>query len=650
MSALDAEVLADSAAPADPAVPAPGECVHRLFEAQAARTPHKVAVGLGSERLTYRELDERANQLAHFLRRAGVKPDVLVGICVDRTADLVVGLLGILKAGGTYVPIDPQYPPERRAFMLQDSSSPIVVSERALAGGLDVPTTRIVLLDGDADAIAREPRTNPGVAVGPDHLAYVIYTSGSTGTPKGTLITHRNVVRLFTATQPWFGFDEHDVWTLFHSCAFDFSVWELWGALFHGGRLVVVPFALSRTPEAFYRMLCDEGVTVLNQTPSAFRQLIRAEEAAGVRGDLKLRYVIFGGEALDLPSLQPWFERHGDARPQLVNMYGITETTVHVTYRPVGAADLAAGSVIGVPIPDLTIHLLDEKRRPVPAGTAGEIFVGGEGVARGYLNRPELTAQRFIPDPFSTRAGARLYRSGDQARYLLNGDLEYLGRIDQQVKIRGFRIELGEIAAVLNLHPGVRESVVIAGEAAAGEKTLLAYLVKRGEEVDVAALRQLLRSRLPEYMVPSAFTFLERLPLTVNGKLDVKALPVPDRAVPAAGAGFAGGTALERSIAGIWREVLQCGEPGLDDNFFDVGGTSIHVAEVHSRLQKLLERQFSITELFAHSTVRKLAAHFTAGVAPGSSGASDAARLRAQRQREALSARRNVRPDRKESG
>jgi amino acid adenylation domain-containing protein len=679
MSALNAELHTDSAAPFDSAAradsaapldfpsPAPRACIHGLFEAQAARTPNRVAVGLGGQRLTYRELDERANQLAHFLRKAGVKPDVLVGICLDRTADLVVALLGILKAGGTYVPIDPQYPPDRRAFMLKDSSAPIVVTERALAEGLAVPTTRIVLLDRDGDgaAIAHEPRTNPGVAVRPDDLAYVIYTSGSTGTPKGTLITHRNVVRLFTATQPWFGFGEHDVWTLFHSCAFDFSVWELWGALFHGGRLVVVPFALSRTPEDFYRMLCDEGVTVLNQTPSAFRQLIRAEEAAGIRADLKLRYVIFGGEALDLKSLQPWFERHGDARPQLVNMYGITETTVHVTYRPVGAADLAAGSVIGVPIPDLQIHLLDEEYRPVPTGTAGEIFVGGEGVARGYLNRPELTAQRFIPDPFANTAGARLYRSGDQARYLPNGDLEYLGRIDQQVKIRGFRIELGEISAVLNLHPGIRESVVIAGEstpgaatpgvATPGEKTLLAYLVPRGEAVDVAALRQLLRSRLPEYMVPSAFTFLERLPLTVNGKLDVKALPGPDRAVHAAGAGVAGGTPLERSIAGVWREVLHIDEPGLDQNFFDVGGTSIHVADVHSRLQKLLQRQFSITELFAHSTVRKLAAHFTASVAPGAvasgaGGASDAARQRAQRQREALAARRNVRTDRKEPG
>jgi amino acid adenylation domain-containing protein len=599
--------------------------------------------------LTYRELNERANQVAHFLRNLGVRPDVLVGICVDRSLDLVVGLLGILKAGGTYVPIDPQYPPERRAFMLQDSNSPIILTEQALAPDSDMPNTKVVLLDKDWPTISREPTSNPRVPVQPEDLAYVIYTSGSTGTPKGTLVSHRNVVRLFEATGAWFGFDERDVWTLFHSCAFDFSVWELWGALFYGGRLVVVPFGLSRTPDAFYRLLRDEGVTVLNQTPSAFRQLIRAEESATTPGDLQLRYVIFGGEALDLQSLKPWFNRHGDARPQLVNMYGITETTVHVTYRPLKAADLDAGSVIGVPIPDLQVYLLDAERRPVPSGEPGEIYVGGAGVARGYLNRPELTAQRFIPDPFASGAGGRLYRSGDLGRYLPNGDLEYLGRIDQQVKIRGFRIELGEISAQLNRHPGIRESVVIVTETVPGEKALAAYLVKRADaDVDVAAIRLELRRRLPEYMVPATFAFIDRLPLTVNGKLDVKALPPPGNALrPAATAAGTQGTPLERGIAGIWRDVLQIPEPGLDQNFFDVGGNSLHVAEVHTRLQKLLERQFSITELFAHSTIHALAAHFSS--TGRGDDAANANRVRAQRQRETVIAQRNVRLDRKQT-
>ena len=619
-------------------------CIHGRFEAQVARSPDNIAITLGGDRLTYRELNARANQLAHHLSKLGVRPDVLVGICADRTMELVVGVLAILKAGGTYVPIDPQYPPDRRAFMLQDSNAPIVVTERALAGDFAASAAQKVLLDLDWPVIAAEPDSNLDGDVVPDNLAYVIYTSGSSGVPKGTLIPHRNVVRLFDATDPWFNFNDTDVWTLFHSVAFDFSVWELWGALFYGGRLVVVPFGLSRTPDTFHRLLVDERVTVLNQTPSAFGQLIRADEAASDSGPLTLRYVIFGGEALDLQSLKPWFNRHGEAHPRLVNMYGITETTVHVTYRPLGTADLDAGSVIGKPIPDLQIHLLDAKQRPVPTGETGEIYVGGAGVARGYLNRPELTARRFLSDPFAPHSDQRLYRSGDLGRYLPNGDLEYLGRIDHQVKIRGFRIELGEIAAELNRDAGVRESVVVVIDSPTAEKELAAYLVRySGATVDLAALRQQLRQRLPEYMVPASFTFIDAMPLTVNGKLDAKALPVPDRtAGSVAPRTFTDATPLQRSIAAIWQEVLQIQEPGLDQNFFDVGGNSLHLAEVHARLQTQLERQFSITELFAHSTIRALATYFSAE--PKTGGTADA-RLRAQRQRDALSARRNLRND-----
>lgn len=619
-------------------------CIHGRFEAQAARSPDNIAVTLDGARLTYRELNARANQLARHLCKRGVRPDVLVGICADRTLELVVALLAILKSGGTYVPIDPQYPPDRRAFMLQDSNAPIIVTEQALAADFAASTAQTVLLDQDCPAISAEPDSNLDVDVDPENLAYVIYTSGSSGMPKGTPISHRNVLRLFDATDPWFNFGATDVWTLFHSVAFDFSVWELWGALFYGGRLVVVPFGLSRTPDAFHRLLVDERVTVLNQTPTAFRQLMRADEAAPNPGTLTLRYVIFGGEALDLKSLKPWFDRHGDTHPRLINMYGITETTVHVTYRPVGAADLDAGSVIGKAIPDLQIYLLDAEQRPVPAGESGEIYVGGAGVARGYLNRPELTAQRFIPDPFSAQSSQRLYRSGDLGRYLPNGDLEYLGRIDHQVKIRGFRIELGEIAAELNRDAGVRESVVVVIESATAEKELAAYLVRhRGATVDLAALRQKLRLRLPEYMIPASFTFIDVLPLTVNGKLDAKALPAPDRTVAPVAATFSDATPLQRSIAAIWIDVLQIPEPGLDRNFFDVGGNSLHVAEVHARLQTLLDRRFSITELFTHSTIRALATHFSAE--PKSRAAAADARLRAERQRDALSARRNLRHD-----
>lgn len=630
----------------------PSRCIHQIFENQAAATPDNVAVVLGSQKLTYRELNERSNQVAHTLRRLGVGPDVFVGLCLDRTLELVVALLGILKAGGTYVPIDPQYPRERLAFMLEDSKSPVIVTQRTVAADLALPNTKVVFIDADAAQISREATHNLDSGVRPDHLAYVIYTSGSTGLPKGTLISHRNVVRLFQSTQAWFDFTQYDVWTLFHSCAFDFSVWELWGALLHGGRLVVVPFGVSRTPDSFYRLLCDEKVTVLNQTPSAFRQLIRAEEAAIQPAALALRLVIFGGEALNFQSLGSWFERHGDQRPRLVNMYGITETTVHVTYRPISSKDLGSSSLIGAPIPDLQIHLLDESGNRVAVGEPGEIHVGGAGVSRGYLNRPELTSQKFIPDPFVSDPQRRLYRSGDLGRYLPNGDLEYLGRIDQQVKIRGFRIELGEISATLNLHPSIRESVVTVSEARPGEKTLVAYLVRRPGleitdlEATITALRQMLRERLPEYMVPSAFLFIEHIPLTVNGKLDIKALPDLDKTETTLSmTPMTTGTALEQGIVRIWREVLQMPAVGLDQNFFDVGGNSINLVQIHERLQRLLEREFSITDLFAHSTVRALAGHFApkdASASPISVGA-----VRAQRQRDALSAQRGMRRDRK---
>lgn len=622
-------------------------CIHEIVDARALDTPDSIAVLLDGQRLTYRELNERANQLAHFLRKLGVGPDVFVGIYLDRTLDLVVGLLGILKAGGAYVPIDPQYPRERATFMLLDSNSPVIVTQLSLVQELGAPGARVVVLDREWTSIAREPTSSPSNLSSPDNLAYVIYTSGSTGTPKGTLISHRNVVRLFSATQPLFGFDSLDVWTMFHSSAFDFSVWELWGALFYGGRVVVVPFGISRSPPDFYRLLQKEGVTVLNQTPSAFRQLIRAEESAAAPGGLALRYVIFGGEALDLNSLKPWFDRHGDRKPQLVNMFGITETTVHVTYRALSAADLGAGSMIGKPIPDLQVYLLDEQQRPVARGEPGEIYVGGAGVARGYLNRPELNAQKFVPDPFAPQSGQRLYRSGDLGRYHTDGDLEYLGRIDSQVKIRGFRIELGEISARLDAHPSVRESVVVAVEPNPGDKILIAYVVKRPTlEVTEAQLRQLLRERLPEYMVPAALVFIDHIPLTVNGKLDANALPPPARATRAAvPASIAAGSALEKGIAAIWCDVLDLPAVGYELNFFDVGGNSVHVAEVHTQLQRLLGKDFAITELFAHPTIQSLARHFD--TAEHGDWDSQGSQIRAERQRRALATRRTVQLEKK---
>ncbi|MEY3866260.1 MAG: hypothetical protein RLZZ338_151 [Cyanobacteriota bacterium] len=454
-------------------------CVHQWFEIQVEESPDAVAVVYGEQTLTYRELNQKANQLAHHLQSLGVQPDQLVGICVERSLEMLIGVLGILKAGAAYVPLDAQNPWERLEYIINDAKLSVLLTTQALVSTIPSADSIIVYLDKE-ETFSNYSSQNPISDVKPDSLVYVIYTSGSTGKPKGVLVEHRNVVRLFHATQEWYKFNSSDVWTLFHSYAFDFSVWEMWGALLYGGRLVIVPYLISRSPEDFYHLLAHEKVTVLNQTPSAFRQLISIEELLKSPPELSLRLVIFGGEALDLQSLRPWFKRHGDAKPQLVNMYGITETTVHVTYRPLTEADLnSKGSVIGRAIPDLQLYILDSYLQPVPIGIPGEIYVGGAGVTRGYLNREQLSAERFIADPFNPNTEARLYKTGDLARYLPNREIEYLGRIDHQVKIRGFRIELGEIEAALGQHSSVGENLVIQKSDGDGNKQLVAYIVPK---------------------------------------------------------------------------------------------------------------------------------------------------------------------------
>ncbi|HEX2271266.1 MAG TPA: amino acid adenylation domain-containing protein, partial [Pyrinomonadaceae bacterium] len=454
-------------------------CLSDLFERAVDRSPNAVALTFEDQKVTYAELNRRANQVAHHLIRLGIGPDDLCGVLMERSIEMIVALLGIIKAGGAYVPLDPSYPRERLAFMLDDAQLSILLTQEKLTELLPELSVPILRLDADSAKIAGEQEDNPVQIRTPESLAYVIYTSGSTGKPKGVLIQHDNVVRLFRATDEWFHFDGNDVWTFFHSYAFDFSVWEIWGALLNGGRLVIVPHWVSRSPDAFRELLSAEKVTVLNQTPSAFRQLIRADEAAPSTDELSLRLIIFGGEALELESLRPWFDRHGDSQPQLVNMYGITETTVHVTYRPLSVNDLdqTGKSIIGCPIPDLETYLLDSNLELAPAGAAGEMYVGGDGLARSYLNRPDVTADRFIPHPFTGTAGERLYRTGDLARWIGRGELEYLGRSDQQVKIRGFRIELGEIEAVLRQHPALRDVLVVAREDEPGDKRLVSYVV-----------------------------------------------------------------------------------------------------------------------------------------------------------------------------
>ncbi|KGV00694.1 D-alanine--poly(phosphoribitol) ligase, subunit 1 [Burkholderia pseudomallei MSHR4377] len=589
------------------------QCIHQLFEAQVDRKPEAIALTFDGQRLSYAELNARANRLAHYLQARGVGPDRLVALCAERGIEMVVGLLAILKAGGAYVPLDPAYASDRLRGIVQDSQPALVLADavgRAALGELD-GALPVIDLETDALRWREMPATNPEVASQHvHHLAYVIYTSGSTGRPKGVMVEHAQVVRLFGATQAWFGFDERDVWTLFHSHGFDFSVWEMWGALLHGGRLVIVPTEVTRTPSAFFALLCAEGVTVLNQTPSAFQALMSAqeereerEEAAGniERANVvahRLRYVIFGGEALEPRTLASWYARHGE-RTQLVNMYGITETTVHVTYCALRAEDAMrlGASPIGVRIPDLQLYVLDDRREPVPMGVTGELYVGGAGVARGYLNRPELTRERFIDDPFV--AGGRLYKTGDLARWRTDGSLEYLGRNDFQVKIRGFRIELGEIEAQLAKVTDVREVVVLARDSAAdtdqnadlnasatansSEKRLVAYYTG---DADVAALRAQAAQHLPSYMVPSAYVRLDAWPLTPNGKLDRRALPAPADDAYARAEYEAPRGAKEEALAAIWRELLHVERVSRHDNFFELGGHSLLAIGVIERMRR----------------------------------------------------------------
>ncbi len=589
----------------------PEKCVHQIFEEQAEKFARRTALTFDGQNLTYRELNRRANQLAHHLLDQGVQPDDLVAIYSERAPHLLIAILGVLKAGAAYLPIDPVYPPERVQFMLNDAEAKIILTQRDLVENLQLNGRQTVLLDDDWPLIEQEADTNPHTPVKPENLIYVIYTSGSTGKPKGTLITHYNVVRLFQATDPWYRFNENDVWTLFHSYAFDFSVWEIWGALLYGGRLVIVPQMVARTPQDFYRLLIDEHVTVLNQTPSAFRQLIQAEEQVGEAPyHTDLRYVIFGGEALELNSLRPWFDKHGDRQPQLINMYGITETTVHVTYRPISLNDLqeAKGSVIGEPIPDLPVYILDEHLQPTPIGVPGEICVTGAGLARGYLKRPELTAGKFVPNPFSEEADARLYRSGDLARYLKNGDIEYIGRIDTQIKIRGFRIELGEIETLLAGHPDVRECLVTTAKDARGDNIIVAYLVPVEENaVTSQALRAYLREKLPEYMVPSAFVLLEAFPLTPNGKIDRKALPDPsEHRLDLEREYVAPKTPTEEILAQIFSEILGVPKVGSNDHFFELGGHSLLATQLASRIRDALGVEIPLKILFEHPVVHEL--------------------------------------------
>ncbi|MGW8703303.1 non-ribosomal peptide synthetase, partial [Streptomyces eurythermus] len=605
----------------DTGVEVPSGTLPELFEAQAERTPQATAVVFDNGEVSYGELNGRANRLARHLAAQGVGPETLVAICLERGTDMITALLAVLKAGGAYLPIDPAYPTDRITHMLQDAHPALVIT-----------TTHTTTNLPDHDSIARLHLDDPALThhldsvsdtnltdterrtpLLPQHPAYVIYTSGSTGTPKGVIVPHRNVVGLFAGTKDAFAFGAQDVWTLFHSYAFDFSVWELWGPLLHGGRLVVVPFDVSRSPAEFLQLLTKQQVTVLNQTPSAFYQLVQAD-AEQPGQDLALRYVIFGGEALDPARLTGWYQRRPHA-PQLVNMYGITETTVHVTHQPLTSDSAGStSSVIGRAIPGLRAYVLDAGLRPVPVGVAGELYVAGSGLARGYLNRAGLSAQRFVACPFGS-PGERMYRTGDVVRWRADGQLEYLGRADHQVKVRGFRIELGEIETVLAGHEQVGQAAAIVREDTPADKQITAYLTpapgRTVTDIDTDAVRSTLTAALPDYMVPSALVVLEVLPLTPNGKLDRKALPAPDR--QAATGDRRPTTETEKVLAGLFADILNLDHVGIDDSFFTLGGHSLLATRLAARIRTALGCELPIRTLFEHPTVAALAHHLTTG-------------------------------------
>ncbi len=523
------------------AVTLPGRSLHAVFRARAREAPERIALSTSTETISYGELDARSDRLAGHLAALGVGPDVLVGLCAGRSPEAVVGMLGILKAGGAYVPVDPSYPAERIGFLLSDCALSVVVAAKVAAATLGTHPGAVVWLDGDAVTVEDRAGRGRPVARAPAPaeertLAYVIHTSGSTGVPKGVAVEHRNVVRLFEQTHDRFHFDHRDTWTLFHSISFDFSVLEIWGALLYGGRLVLVPEAASRSPALLISLLRSERVTVLNQTPSAFHQLQTAlwpttHPEPGVL-PASLRLLVFGGERLDPGLLGPWIERHGDHLPVLVNMYGITETTVHCTYRRIRADDLDAGGVspIGVPIPDVRVHVLDADGEPVRDGIPGEMWIGGAGLARGYLHRPELTRERFTTVP--SLGDERLYRSGDLGVRLPNGELAFLGRMDDQLKVRGYRIEPGEIEHCLSRLPEVARAAVVPRDFGGGDVRLVAYLVPAGgaaagphaaRRLAADAERHAVAS-LPRHLRPSLYELVTEIPLTLHGKVDRDAL------------------------------------------------------------------------------------------------------------------------------
>ncbi|MBW4635046.1 MAG: amino acid adenylation domain-containing protein [Iphinoe sp. HA4291-MV1] len=580
------------------------KCIHQLFEEQVQRTPNAVAVVFENQQLTYHQLNSRANQLAHYLKSLGVGADVLVGICVERSLDMVVGLLGILKAGGAYVPLDPEYPTGRLSFMLEDAQVSVLLTQQRLVDRLPQHQAQLVCLDTDWLLISQSPQNNPITDVQATNLAYVIYTSGSTGRPKGTMILHQGVVNYLSWCTQAYAVADGDGAPVQSSFAFDATITSLFSPLIVGKQVILLPE--QQEIEALCVVLQLRRFSLVKLTPAhleLLNQLLPSQEAAA-----QTKALVIGGEPLFGKTLHFW--RQNAPNTRLINEYGPTETVVGCSFYEVkNETSLAQGILIGRPIANTQIYILDSYLQPVPVGVPGELHIAGVGLARGYLNRPELTQEKFIPNPFSTELYSRLYKTGDSVRYLADGNIEYIGRIDHQVKIRGFRIELGEIEAVLAQHPAVRATVVMAREDVPGDKRLVTYVVPNQEQAPtVSELRSFLKERLPDYMVPSAFVFLETLPLTPNGKINRHQLPIPDNTRPEWARTFvAPRNSVEEMLAQIWAEILEVKQVSIDDNFFELGGHSLLATQLISRVQKTFQVELSLRSLFEAPMIADLA-------------------------------------------
>ncbi len=595
-------------------------CIHELFESQVRRTPDAVAVICEDKQLTYRELNCRSNQLAHYLRRHGVGPEVLVGICAEQSVEMLIGLLGILKAGGAYVPLDPTYPQERLEFILTDTETSVVLTQRSLLERLPSTPThepgsvrrRVICLDIDQEAISQESKDNPVRNIGPSNLAYIIYTSGSTGIPKGVMACHGAVCNYLLWRCEYFPLTQHDRLLQRASVSFDDSVWEFFEPLTVGASLIITESYSRQDVSYLIRLISRYKITAACFVPSMLQTLLEHPDVETCR---HLRRVTTGAESLSVELKDCFFNR---LAADLYNGYGTTECTIAATF---WACNRSTNRrvLIGKPIANTKIYLLDSHLNPVPVGVPGEIHIGGAGLARGYLNRPDLTAEKFIPNPFGHEPGERLYRTGDQARYQPDGNIEFLGRMDHQVKIRGFRIELEEIEAVLAQHPGVEEAAVNVAGSGPYDKRLVAYVVpNRTGSLTIDDLRHFLKKKVPLRMIPSVFVLLERLPRSPSGKIDRQALPLPNE--PGLGSEktyVAPQNALEEMLASLWSDVLGLSQVGVKDNFFDLGGHSLLATRLMSRVRAALRVNLSLRDLFENPTIGELAAVITARQAEG---------------------------------